>query len=132
MLLYNFQKAVYAALDADATLKAAAGIYDYVPEGKGLPFVVIGDDRATEYRTKTYDGWEITTEIVLWDGARGCLSTKRILGYIEADLAKDLTFGGQKFDFFRVEDMSVQKMQSAQNDVLVRGSITLVYRDYHV
>lgn len=128
MLLYEFQKAVYAALSANASLVAKAGVYDFVPEGKDLPFVVIGDDTAEEFNTKTFTGREITTDVVVWSSDRGCLLAKELLGYVEASLATDLSSGGYNYDFHKLGSLRVEKLNTEQNEVLVRGQISLVYR----
>jgi hypothetical protein len=59
--IYN-RLAGYAALTSLAT----GGIYDFVPETVPPPFVVIGDDTAIDWSTKTTNGWETTITIHCW------------------------------------------------------------------
>ena len=43
------------------------GINDHVPQGQDAPYVVIGDDTATDWDTKSKAGWEFTVTIHAWD-----------------------------------------------------------------
>ena len=144
MLLYSFQKRIYELLAANASITEKAGIYDYVPEDKPLPFIVIGDDEVTEFKSKTYYGWEITTTINVWSDKRGSLVTKEIVGLIVDSLSvdtlvEDLTWsqllqaetewldleeGGYAFKFHRMDRMEVVK----ETPELIRGTIALTYR----
>src|SRR3954449_672487 len=79
------QKAVFERLTAYSALTSLVGakVYDFVPEGAQPPYVVIGDDTAIDWSTKTTNGWEATLTIHCWDFERaGTKSVKTIMGTI--------------------------------------------------
>lgn len=80
------QAGLYARLSGYAALTALIGgnkVYDFVPESAQPPYVVIGDDTATDWDTKSKHGWEFTVTVHCWDFERaGRKSVKAILGAI--------------------------------------------------
>ncbi|CAN5263267.1 hypothetical protein BH10PLA2_BH10PLA2_00650 [soil metagenome] len=79
------QAAIYTRLTGYAALSALAtgGIYDFVPEDAVPPYVVIGDDTAIDWGTKTANGWDTTVTIHCWDFEKaGRKSVKAILSAI--------------------------------------------------
>ena len=80
-----FQAGIYARLTSYAPLTALVGtkIYDHVPQDETAPYVVIGDHTATDWSTKTRNGWEYTVTIHAWDFERaGRKSVNAILSAI--------------------------------------------------
>lgn len=74
------QKGIFDALDGDASLSALIeGVYDDVPEGSALPYVVIGEDTAVNIGTKGLDGLEHTVTIHCWSQYRGRKEVKEIM-----------------------------------------------------
>ncbi len=120
MLLYNFQKKIYQNLNVSDVKTVAKGIYDYIPEGKNLPYIVIGDDSARPYNTKLEKGKEITTTIYVWAESRGMLDTKKLLGLIEEKLAKDLG----EFLFYEIDTIEARR----ESVEFVQGTIIIKYR----
>jgi hypothetical protein len=58
-------------------------IYDFVPQSVAAPYVVIGDDTAIDFDTKTDKGVECTLTIHAWDYAKnGRKSVKDILSSV--------------------------------------------------
>jgi hypothetical protein len=79
------QAAVYTRLTGFSELTALVGssIYDFVPEEALPPFVVIGDDTAIDWSTKTGNGWQATLTVHCWDFEKaGRKSVKNILSAI--------------------------------------------------
>ena len=79
------QAAVFTRLKSFSALTTlvADRIYDFVPEDASPPFVVIGDDTAIDWSTKTNNGWEVTVTIHCWDFQKaGRKSVKAILSAI--------------------------------------------------
>ena len=79
------QAAIYTRLTNFTALTALVGsnIYDFVPEEAQPPFVVIGDDTAIDWSTKTVNGWQATLTVHSWDfEAAGRKSVKSILSAI--------------------------------------------------
>ncbi|MEU2992896.1 DUF3168 domain-containing protein [Streptomyces griseoincarnatus] len=73
------QSAVYARLEADATLMAMiSGVYDYVPETAEYPFVVIGE--AIETPDNRHGGYGRETVVTLhsWSRYQGYAQVLRI------------------------------------------------------
>lgn len=79
------QAAVYTRLTGYAALTALVGtrVFDFVPESAQPPFVVIGDDTAIDWSSKTNNGWETTVTIHAWDFEKaGRKSVKAILSAV--------------------------------------------------
>jgi hypothetical protein len=79
------QAGIYTRLTGFATLTALVStrVYDFVPESAAAPYVVIGDDTATDWDTKDTQGWEFTVTIHCWDFEKaGRKSVKTILSAI--------------------------------------------------
>jgi hypothetical protein len=73
--------AIYATLAADAGLTALIGpgsVYDHVTPGAVLPYVVIGDETATDYGAALVDGQEHTITIHTWSETPSSLQVKLI------------------------------------------------------
>lgn len=96
------QQAIYAALAADAAVKALVGdparLYDHVPDTPTFPYVEIGETFAGEFDTKSWDGMDQDVVLHVWSRARGKKETKQIMGAIHDVLNKQtLTVTGQNF-----------------------------------
>jgi hypothetical protein len=79
------QAAIYQRLTSYAPLTALVGtnVFDFVPDSAQPPYVLIGDDTAIDWSTKTNDGWEETVTIHCWDFERaGRKSVKTIMSAI--------------------------------------------------
>lgn len=122
MILYNFQSKVYELLSTNAEIDCK--IYDYVPEDKPLPYIVIGDDKAIPWNTKTSKGKEITTTIHVWSDTRGNLQVKKLLGLIEKTLDKNFEKDGYNFEHHETGTIDVTR----ESVELTHGSIELTYR----
>ena len=76
----ELQKAIYSALGSDSALSALiTGVYDDVPEGATYPYVVIGEQTAVNFGSKTLDGLEYTLTIHVWSQYRGRKEAKEIM-----------------------------------------------------
>jgi len=80
------QAALYARLNGFAALTTALGankVFDFVPESAQPPYVVIGDDTAVDWDTKTELGSEFTVNIHAWSfEAAGRKQVKQILSHV--------------------------------------------------
>lgn len=67
------QAGIYTRLTTYAPLTALVGtsVFDLVPDDQQPPFVVIGDDTAIDWSTKTNNGWDTTVTIHCWDFEKG-------------------------------------------------------------
>ena len=119
MLLFNLQKAIFAAINVTA-VKTTAGIYDYVPEKVPFPFIVIGDDSAIELNTKDGRGYETSSIIHIWGKDRSMKKVKTLMGTLEGLLAQDLG----DFEFYKITSMSVRR----ETLELVKGTLEVKYR----
>jgi len=91
--LNAIQAGIYTRLTGYTALTTVLGgskVYDHVPQGTAAPYVVIGEDTAVEFDTKTSNGWETTLTIHCWDfEAAGRKSVKTIMGHIYDALHKN-------------------------------------------
>jgi hypothetical protein len=119
MSLFDLQKKIYAAINVLA-VTSKAKIYDYVPEAKKLPFIVIGDDSAIEFKTKTFRGYETSSTIHIWGQERSMKSVKTLIETIGNLLMNDLG----KFSFHGITSMSVRR----ESVEYVKGTLEVKYR----
>ena len=77
MALYSFelQKSLFSRLNGgsivDENDQAITGVFDDVPEGTAYPYVVIGEETATNIGTKDKDMHEYTPTLHVWSQYRG-------------------------------------------------------------
>lgn len=79
------QAAVYARLTGYAPLAALVGasVFDFVPGEAQPPYVLIGDDTAIDWSTKTVNGWQATLTVHCWDYEKaGRKSVKAIMSAV--------------------------------------------------
>ena len=89
--LNALQAGIYARLTGFSGLTAILGtdgegfakVYDLVPQHVSAPYVLIGDDTAIDFDTKTHLGWDFTVTIHCWDFEKaGRKSVKEIMKQI--------------------------------------------------
>lgn len=96
---WELQKAVFAALSADAPLAGLLGsgsrIYDDVPRGADLPYVTFGQSTVRDWSTGTDTGFEHLFTLHVWSRVTGERQTHQIMTAI-ADRMNDqaLTLSG--------------------------------------
>ena len=94
MALHSFalQQAIFTALDGatinDADGNAITGVFDDVPENTAYPYVVIGEETATNIDTKDKDAHEHTLSIHVWSQYRGRKEIKNIMSSVYTTLHK--------------------------------------------
>ena len=80
---WELQKAVYSKLTAasitDYAGDAITGVFDDVPTDTAYPYVVIGDETATNISAKDKDFHEHTLTIHIWSQYRGNRDIKEIM-----------------------------------------------------
>ena len=83
---WNLQKAIYSRLSGgsitDENDQAITGVFDDVPEGTAYPYVVIGEETATNIGVKDKDMHEYTQTIHVWSQYRGLRDIKEIMEQI--------------------------------------------------
>jgi len=72
---WALQEAVFATLANDDGIKDAVGnpprLFDAVPRGTAFPYIVIGDDKESDWSTATDRGSEHALTIHVWSRAAG-------------------------------------------------------------
>jgi Protein of unknown function (DUF3168) len=72
---WALQQAVFATLCASSEVTDAVGdpprVFDTVPRGSAFPYIVIGDDRETDWSTATEKGSEHALTVHVWSRAQG-------------------------------------------------------------
>ena len=99
------QKAIYDTLTADAALMTlVTGVFDHVPGGTNLPYVVIGEATAADWSTKDMDGQRHTVSLHVWAQGRGQAETKTIMARIYGLLHRaELTLENETLVLFRFD-----------------------------
>lgn len=86
---FALQRAVFAALSADAALVALLGsekIYDDVPQRTGFPYVSFGQSTERDWSTATEDGAEHLVTLHVWSRAAGRKEARMIVEAVRAVL----------------------------------------------
>ena len=91
----SLQKAVYAALVADAGVGALIGdrVFDAAPRNAAFPYATFGDARAADWSTGTEAGAEHRLVLHVWSRERGkaeCWATLEAIRNVLHDAALDL------------------------------------------
>jgi hypothetical protein len=127
--LNALQAGIYGRLTTFAGLTALVStrIHDFVPPSATPPFVVIGDDTATDSDTKTSHGWEFTITIHCWDFEKaGRKSVKAVMQQIwEAlhDCENAVNVAGSTLVYLRCEKQESFQDQAieGENDHFYHG-----------
>jgi len=61
-------------------------VYDAVPEESTYPYIVIGDDIANNWGTKSFPAWNVLVTIHVWSSYDGWQEVKAIMEAIEEKL----------------------------------------------
>ena len=102
MALHSFalQQSIFTKITS-GTLTDVAGtsittkVFDDVPEGTAYPYVIIGEETATNFGTKDKDANEHTLTIHVWSQYRGRKEIKNIMSQIYTILHNtDITVSG--------------------------------------
>jgi hypothetical protein len=89
---WPLQQAVKAAL---AAAVSPVPVYDDVPPGAALPYVLVGDDTSANAGSKDIAGDEFTITVHCWSAARGKQQAKEIMADVYAALHRQtLTVAG--------------------------------------
>jgi hypothetical protein len=98
---WALQTAIFAALSADANIKSVLGdpprIYDEVPRNAAMPYLVLGDDKESDWSTSTDSGTEHALVLQVWSRGRGRKDSKTVAAIVGASLDDAaLTLTGHK------------------------------------
>jgi len=95
---WALQQAIFATLAASDDVRDCIGarIFDAVPRGSAFPYIVIGDDRTSDWSTATEPGTLHALTIHIWSRAAGRRETRLAAEAVIAALnGAELTVGGQ-------------------------------------
>jgi hypothetical protein len=125
------QTAIFAILDADATLSAlVTGVFDDVPESyTDFPYVTLGEDVLTEYDTDALFGFRVSVTIHCWSQYKGQRETKLVQDAIYLALHHaSLTVSGYNVILSRQVDQTSERDPDGMTrhgvqtfELLVRG-----------
>lgn len=103
MTIYaDIQRALYAKLTADSTLRAA--VYDEVPAQTQFPYIVLGETTALPFDSHTREGLELTHTLHIWSRYRGYLELYNIFARLHQSLHNaTLELDGSGFVACRIE-----------------------------
>lgn len=78
---WPLQQAVFSTLDGSVTGidSASVSVFDDVPEGTTYPYVVLGEETASNFGSKSLDGVEHTLTLHVWSQYRGRREIKEIM-----------------------------------------------------
>ena len=119
---WELQKAVFTALSGNVTGLSGVNvsIYDDVPENTSYPYVVIGEETASNNGTKTVDGLEHTLTIHAWSQYRGRREIKEIMQSVYENLHNtDISVSGASLVNIRQEFNT----PLAENDGITRHGV---------
>ena len=119
---WELQKAIFTGLSGSVTGLSGANIsvYDDVPENTSYPYVVIGEETASNNGTKTVDGLEHTLTIHAWSQYRGRREIKEIMQSVYENLHNtDISVSGASLVNIRQEFNTTL----AENDGITRHGV---------
>lgn len=91
-IAYELQVALLKRLKEDPRIVAAGiPVYDAIPNGSSLPYISIDEFRFMPYKSKTFDGLQLTATLSTLSEASGKAEVLKILAYIRAALKEPLT-----------------------------------------
>ena len=97
---WALQQAIFATLATDTAVMDCVGdpprIFDAVPRGSAFPYIVIGDDRESDWSTATEPGSAHALTVHIWSRAAGRRETRLAAEAVIAALnGAELTIDGQ-------------------------------------
>ncbi|HEX4301544.1 MAG TPA: DUF3168 domain-containing protein [Rhizomicrobium sp.] len=97
---WALQQAIFATLAASDAVRDAVGdpprIFDAVPRGSAFPYIVIGDDRESDWSTATEPGSAHALTVHIWSRAAGRRETRLAAeAVVDALNGAELTIDGQ-------------------------------------
>ncbi|MEI9989913.1 MAG: DUF3168 domain-containing protein [Rhizomicrobium sp.] len=95
---WALQQAIFATLSSDSGVTDAVGerIFDAVPRGAAYPYIVIGDDKESDWSTATEPGSAHALTIHVWSRAAGRRETRLAAQAVIAALnGAELALSGQ-------------------------------------
>ena len=97
---WALQQAIFATLAASDDVRDAVGdpprVFDAVPRGSAFPYIVIGDDKESDWSTATEPGSAHALTIHVWSRAAGRRETRLAAQAVIAALnGAELAIGGQ-------------------------------------
>ena len=95
---WALQQAIFATLATHTDVIEAVGtrIFDAVPRGSAFPYLVIGDDKESDWSTATEPGTSHALTIHIWSRASGRKETRLAAeAVIDALNGAELTIDGQ-------------------------------------
>ena len=97
---WALQQAIFATLAASTGVQHAVGdpprIFDAVPRGSAFPYIVIGDDKESDWSTATEPGSSHALIIHIWSRAAGRRETRLAAEAVIAALnGAELALSGQ-------------------------------------
>lgn len=104
---WALQKAVHAALTADAVLVGLLGgpqVFDDVPQQTAFPYVTLGQSTERDWSTATEDGAEHVLTLHVWSKRAGRKETREIMEAVRGALHdRALAVGGHRLVNLRHE-----------------------------
>lgn len=119
---WPLQQAVFSALNGNVTGLNGSNItvYDDVPEDVVYPYVIIGEETALNFGSKTLDGVEHTLTIHVWSQYRGRREIKQIMQSVYEILHEaDINVSGASLVNIRQEFSTTL----AENDNITRHGV---------
>jgi hypothetical protein len=114
---WALQRAVFAALTADATLQSLIDtrLYDAVPLNPTFPYVVLGDGKETNADTATEEGSEHQFVVTVWSQGGGHQESKSIANAVRFRLNNaTLSLDGHALVDLRFQDCEYARESDGQ------------------
>jgi hypothetical protein len=115
---WSLQKALFAALAADAPLIALLGaprIYDDVPQASAFPYIAFGPMTARDWSTASDTGTEHAITLNVWSQAKGRAQVHEIMAAArEALHGQALTLDGHRLINLRHETSEARRSSDGE------------------
>jgi hypothetical protein len=123
-LTLSLQKALYTLFKEDSALQKMIGnrIYDFVPKGTEMPYIVFGEDKMKSWSTATTEGWSLAYVIHVWGNDQSLSKVRGILEQLTCCIRDaNLTLDGYQIVYIRPK----QSQTYLDKNNLAHGILTL-------
>lgn len=102
-MMVDIQRAIYQRLVSQLPYP----VYDSVPDGATLPYIVIGEDIGSDYSTKDFHGGDVVATIHIFSDYKGAKEAKEIADAVVEALGDDINIENLSLASLRLENLRV-------------------------
>ena len=114
----ELQKAVYSVLSQ------SHNVYEAVPSGASMPYIVIGEEVLTDGKTKTEGKTKHLLTLHTWSDSQSSGENKTLMDFVRKSIDYGLPVSGYVVDFVRLE-MTQSFKEAVQDKYIFHGVVQI-------